>query len=101
MCRMLFALLIVSFVLGGWNYFQSTDEIERLRNSLKTRDMEIANHRVEIEDLHKENGRLQSEISKFETWIKTRSNFDLNKVQLKIKIDEIIKDCEKRGIKLL
>lgn len=92
MCRMLFALLIVSFVLGGWNYFQSTDEIERLRNSLKTRDMEIANHRVEIEDLHKENGRLQSEISKFETWIKTRSNFELNKVQLKIKFAEIIKD---------
>ncbi len=93
MSKVLFALLIVSCVFGGWNYFQTTGEIELLRTSLRARDSEIAGHRVEIEGLRKENDRLKGEIDKFDKWIKTRSNFDLNKVQLKIKIDEIIKDC--------
>ena len=92
MSRVLFALLIVSCVLGGWIYHQSTSEMEQLRNSLRTREGEIANHRAEIEGLRKENGRLQDEIKKFDQWIKTRSNFEVNKVQLKIKFDEIIKN---------
>ena len=81
--KVLLALLIVLCVLGGLNYFQSTSEIEQLRSSLS---------RTEIEDLRKENGRLQKEINKFDKWIKTRSNFELNTVQLKIKFDEIIKN---------
>ena len=92
MCKVLFALLIVLCVLGGWNYFQSANEIERLRNSLRARGDEVAKHCAEIEDLRKENGRLQKEIDKFDKWIKTRGNFELNKVQLKIKFDEIIRN---------
>ena len=76
MCRVLLVLLIVSCVLGGWNYFQSTSEIEQLRNILRTREDEVTKRRTEIENLQKENG----------------SNFELNKVQLKIKFDEIIKN---------
>ena len=92
MCKVLFALLIVLCAFGGWNYFRLSGEIEQLRNSLKTRDSEIMRHRTEIEDLHRENGRLQNEIKKFDKWIKTRGNFELNKVQLKIKFDEIIRN---------
>lgn len=92
MCRVLLVFLIVSCVLGGWNYFQSTSEIEQLRNILRTREDEVTKRRTEIENLQKENGRLQKEINKFGKWIKTRSNFELNKVQLKIKFDEIIKN---------
>ena len=92
MCKVLLALLIVLCVLGGLNYFQSTSEIEQLRNSLRISEDEVAKRRTEIEDLRKENGRLQKEINKFDKWIKTRSNFELNKVQLKIKFDEIIKN---------
>ena len=92
MCRVLFALLIVLCVLGGWNYIQSTSEIEQLRNSLRTREAEVAKHREEIEGLRNENDRLEKENRKFDKWVKTRSNFELNKVQLKIKFDEIIKN---------
>lgn len=92
MCRVLFALLIVSCVLGVWNYFQSTSEIEQLRNSLRTSEDEAAKRRVEIEGLRKENDRLEKENRKFDKWVKTRSNFELNKLQLKIKFDEIIKN---------
>lgn len=92
MFKVLFTLLIVLCVLGGWNYFQSTGEIEQLRNSLKARDNEVVNHRAEIEHLRRENDSLQAKISRFEEWTKTRSNFELNKIQLKIKSDEIIKN---------
>ncbi len=92
MSKVLFALLIVSCVFGGWNYFQTTGEIELLRTSLRTRDSEIAGHRVEIERLRKENDRLRVEVDKFDKSIKTYSNFELNVAQLKIKIDEIIED---------
>lgn len=90
LCKVLFALLIASFGLGGWNYFQSTDEIERLHNKLKARDSDIAKHCAEIENLRKENSKLQTKIDKYEEWTKTRDNFEVNKVKLKIKFDEII-----------
>ena len=92
MCGVLFMLLIVSCGFGGWNYFQSTGEIERLHKKLKARDGDVEKHCAEIENLRKENGRLQSKIGQFEEWTKTRSNFELNKVQLKIKFEEIIKN---------
>ena len=92
MCKVLFALLIVLCAFGGWNYFQSANEIKRLRNSLKARGDEVAKHCAEIEDLRKKNVRLQKEIDKFDKWIKTRGNFELNKVQLKIKFDEITRN---------
>ena len=92
MGRVLLVFLIVLCAFGGWNYFRLCGEIEQLRNSLKTRDSEIMSHRTEIENLHRENGRLQNEIKKFDKWIKTRGNFELNKVQLKIKFDEIIRN---------
>lgn len=85
MCRVLSVLLILLCILGGWNYFQLTSEIEQLRNR---RDAQ----KDEINGLRKKNGELQREIDKFDTWIRTRSNFEVNKAQLKIKFDEIIKD---------
>ena len=92
MSKVLLALLIVLCVLGGLNYFQSTSEIEQLRSSLRVREDEVAKRRTEIEDLRKENLRLLEKINNYDKWIKARSNFELNKVQLKIKFDEIIKN---------
>ncbi len=95
MCRMLFALLIVSCVLGGWNYFQSTGEIEQLRSHLMVRDSCITNCCERIEALRKKNAELQDKISKFDEWTKARSNFELNKVQLKIQFKEIIENFKR------
>ena len=92
MSKVLFALLIVSCVFGVWNYFQSADEIECLRKNLEARESEVKGCRSEISNLRDENERLQVKISNYDKWVKTRSNFELNKVQLKIKFDQIIQD---------
>ena len=92
MSKVWFALLIVSCAVGGWIYFQSVDEIGQLRKNIESRDGEIRDCRVRISNLRSENNRLQGEISKFDKWVRTRSNFELNKVQIKSKFDEIIQD---------
>lgn len=92
MCKVLFALLIALCVLSGWNYFQSADEIEQLRNRLKACDSDIEKCCEEIKDLRSENSKLRAKINQFEEWTKTRDNFELNKVKLKNKFEEIIKN---------
>ena len=90
--KVLFALLTVSCVFGVWNYFQSADEIECLRKNLEARERDVKGCRSEISTLRNENERLEAEINKFDKWVKARSNFELNKAQLKVKFDEIIQD---------
>ena len=92
MSNVLFALLIASFGLGAWNYFQSTSEIKQLHNKLKARDRDVEKYCAEIMGLRSENSKLQAKVDQFEEWVKTRSNFEMNKVQLKTKFDEIIKN---------
>ncbi len=92
MCKVLFALLIALCVLSGWNYFQSADEIEQLRNRLKACDSDIEKCCEEIKDLRSENSKLRAKINQFEEWTKTSDNFELNKVKLKNKFEEIIKN---------
>lgn len=92
MSKVLFTLLIVSCVFGVWNYFQSADEIECLHKNLEARESEVKDFRSEISNLRNKNERLQAEINKFDKWARTRSNFEQNKVQLKIKFGEIIQD---------
>ena len=59
---------------------------------LGRRDGEVKDCHTEIERLRNENYGLHDTIKKYDKWVKTRSNFELNKVQLKIKFDEIIKN---------
>ena len=68
MCKVLFALLIALCVLSGWKCCE------------------------EIKDLRSENSKLRAKINQFEEWTKTRDNFELNKVKLKNKFEEIIKN---------
>ena len=90
--KVLFVLLVLSCAVGGWNYFKLVEEIEQLRNGLKARDSDIEKHCAEIVGLRSENSKLQAKIDQYEEWIKTRDNFEVNKVKIKIKFDEIIRN---------
>ena len=86
MNKVLFALLIVSCAFCGWIFFQ----LDRLRTNLDHRTVEIRNCHREIDDLQVENRRLKEQINKYDKWVKTRSNFELNKIKLKNKFSEIV-----------
>ena len=86
MNKVLFVLLIVSCAFGGWIFFQ----LDRLRTNLDYRTVEIRNCRSLIEDLQVENRRLKEQIKRYDKWVKTRSNFELNKIKLKNKFSEIV-----------
>lgn len=92
MFKVAVVLLIALCLAGGWGCFQFTREMETLRMDLGARDKTIANCQTELEKLRNENNRLRSENAKFDKWVKTRSNFEVNKVQLQVKFDEIVKD---------
>ena len=92
MFKVAVVLLIALCLAGGWGCFQFTREVETLRMDLGARDKTIANCQTELVKLRNENNRLRCENAKFDKWIKTRSNFEVNKVQLQVKFDEIVKD---------
>ena len=92
MLKVAVALLIALCLVSGWGYFRFTRDMEGLRMDLRTRDKTVASCRAEVEKLRTENDRMRNEIAKFDKWIKTRSNFEVNKVQLQVKFDKIVKD---------
>lgn len=101
MLKVAVALLFALCLVGGWGYFRFTQDVEGLRMDLRTRDKAVANCRAEMEKLRTENDRLRNEIAKFDEWIKTRSNFEVNKAQLQVKFDEIVKDFRETEILLV
>lgn len=85
MSKVLIGILVLSSALGGWYYVQC----DELRKGIVAQKGEIEKCHKEISNLRNENSLLRDKITKYDKWIKTRGNFELNKVQLEIKLNEI------------
>lgn len=85
MNKVLFVLLTVSCALGGWFYFQ----IDCLYANLAEKDKEISKLQAENSKLQADKCGLKKKMEKYDKWLQTRNNFELNKTKLKNKFDEI------------
>lgn len=86
MTKVLLLALVASCAFGGWNYVQRG----RLHDRMSAMSRKIEDCREEMLRLRDENGRLTGKITKYDKWMKSRGNFELNKVLLAAKMDEIM-----------
>lgn len=91
MCKVLLILWATSCGLGIWDHIRSAGEMAQLRASLKVCRGETSECRAEIGNLRRANSRLQEKIAQCDKWTATRSNFELNKIELQRKCVELVK----------
>ena len=92
MGKVLIAFLAVLSAFAGWNYVQCATENGKLRGDLNRSRQEAGALEARVRKLKGQNDELQARVQRYEKWMKTRSNFEVNKIQLRSRFEEIVKD---------
>ena len=92
MGKVLIAFLVVLSAFAGWNYFQCATENGKLRDDLNRSRQEARTLEARVEKLKGQNDELQAWIQRYDKWMKTRTNFEVNRIQLRSRFEEIVKN---------